>query len=308
MINLFHIQDYDINTAKFNHWLHGDIVEEFTERFCRYTGFKYGCPVNSATTAIMMLTRLYGKNHPFDIPSIIPPVVLNAIIEGGGSYKFVDDTDWVGHRYTMYKDSMTIIDSAQEVEADLGIDMPESHIVIYSFYPTKPVGSCDGGMICSNNQGIIENLQILSRNGLGQARNSWEQCPMWIGWKFYMNSIQAFIANENLKRLDDKKDKLAIVRAVYNNQFGLNNTSDHLYRIRVENNERFIEHAKRAGIVCGIHYRATHQYLIYKTDMSAMPKSEEEERHTISIPFHEKLTTDDMIRVIKCVKTSGLLI
>ena len=57
----------------------------------------------------------------------------------------------------------------------------------------------------------------------------------------HWTSPQAFIANENLKKLDEKNSRLDEIRSVYNDAFGYNNTSRHLYRIRVRQNNSFIQ-------------------------------------------------------------------
>ena len=38
MINLFNIPNYNIDTSKFNHFIHGNIVEEFESNFRDYVG------------------------------------------------------------------------------------------------------------------------------------------------------------------------------------------------------------------------------------------------------------------------------
>ena len=78
MINLFNIPNYKINTADFTHYLHSKHVQEFENNFCEYVGAKYACSVNSATNAIFL--ALLDKNAHLKIPSMIPPVVANAIL------------------------------------------------------------------------------------------------------------------------------------------------------------------------------------------------------------------------------------
>lgn len=310
MIKLFNIPNYIIDTSKFSNLVNGDNVQEFTQNFCKYTGFKYGCPVNSATNAIIMIAFLVNDPN-FKIPSIIPPVVLNAIVLGGQKYKFTDHIDWVGHPYVMsITDKMAIIDSAQEVRRSFGQRCLKNDLVIYSFFPTKPIGSCDGGMICSNNQELIKQLTILSNNGMCQSENSWNKHIECIGWKFYMNSIQAYIANENLKRLDEKREKLDKIRNIYNNELEISDqTSYHLYRIKVTNNKQFLVYMKENGIICGIHYRCLHTLPTYQLEeYPKLPKSEFISTHTASIPFHEELTELEILKVIKCVKSSGMKI
>ena len=304
MINLFHIPNYAVDTAQFTHILHGDIVDKFTENFCKYVGVQYGCPVNSATSAIFLIS-LYNQGLKFSIPTMIPPVVLNAVKNSKSDYELIDDTLWVGGPYIMYSSkSGDIIDSAQEVKR---VNLREDDIIIYSFYPTKPVGSCDGGMICSNNKEIIDFYKLASNNGMEYSSNSWEQEVQFAGWKMYMNSVQAYIANENLKRLDDKKAKLRQVRDIYNSEFGYSNTSEHLYRINVKDNQEFVKYMKSNYVVCGIHYKCTHTNPVYGNG-ERLPNSEHAETTVISIPYHEKLTEKEILWIVKCVKLSGMMV
>ena len=62
---------------------------------------------------------------------------------------------------------------------------------------------------------------------------------------------------------------------------------------------------RERGIACGIHYKACHnQKLFHPWDdrHQSLPLSEQEEISTVSLPFHEKLTTSEIIRVIKNAK------
>ena len=295
MIQLFNIPQYKIDTSRFSSLLHDKIVREFEENFCEYVGGKYAVSLNSATTAIFLL--LNTLKIKIQVPSIIPPVVVNVLIHAGGDVEFNDDIGWVGGSYSLNK---WIVDSAQRVDRDQCKNF--AGVTFFSFYPTKPVGGCDGGMIVyNNNPDITEYIRTLSFNGMSQEQNNWERKQTMIGYKAYMNSIQAYIANENLKRLDEKKEKLSEIRLAYNNEFGLSHTSDHLYRVKVTDNKDFIKKAKDAGIVCGIHYEAAHQNLVFgKTDQH-LPLSDEAAKTMVSIPFHEKLTKKEIQTVIRFV-------
>jgi len=302
MIQLFNITDHVIDTSKFSHYLHGTIVEEFENNFLEYVGAKYACSVNSATNAIFLM--LLNKNITVKVPSLIPPVVLNAIITSGNKVQFTDDVDWIGHSYILHEfDDYKIIDSAQRVDRNqFANEANDSDLMFFSFYPTKPVGSSDGGIIVSNDKAKIDYLRTLSFNGMSFSTNNWERKIMMPGYKFYLNSIQAYIGNENLKLLDAKKVKLSAVRDYYNKELGYNNTSDHLYRINVKDRSKFMNDMKSAGIVCGIHYECQHNNPVYFFSNSTCPKSNEISKTTVSIPFHEALTTKDMEYVVNQIK------
>jgi dTDP-4-amino-4,6-dideoxygalactose transaminase len=303
MIQLFNIPNYTIDTSKFSHYLHGSNVKEFENRFAEYVGAKYAVSVNSATNAIFLM--FLNKGVTVNVPSLIPPVVLNALITSGNDINFIDDIDWIGGSYILHEfKDYKIIDSAQRVDRDqFALEAMDNDLMFFSFYPTKPVGSSDGGIIVSNDLEKIEYLRTLSFNGMSFAENNWERKITMPGYKFYMNSIQAFIANENLNRLDDKKMKLSVIRDIYNKEMGYNNTSDHLYRINVTNRDLFINKMRSAGIVCGIHYEAMHRHSVYTNGKEFdCPISDNESMQTISIPFHENINKHDIEYIISHIK------
>ena len=282
MINLFNIPNYKIDTADFNHYLHSTHVKEFEDNFCEYVGAKYACSVNSATSAIFL--AMLDKQAHVKVPSMIPPVVCNAILTAGCSLDFTDDTEWVGDSYILHEfNNYKIIDSAQKVDKNQFIkEANNDDLMIFSFYPTKPIGSSDGGIIVSNDYEKIKWFKEATMNGMTYAHNNWDRNIQFPGYKMYMNSIQCYIANENLKLLDFKKMKLKTVREKYNSNLGYNNTSDHLYRINVSNRAEFINNMRKQNETC-----------INSSKIS---------KQTVSIPFHEKLTTEEVKLIIKNVK------
>lgn len=304
MISLFHTPNYTIDTSRFSNLLHDKIVREFEENFCNYVGARYGCSVHSATSAIFLIFSMIQPEQIVRVPSIIPPVVLNALINAGCMIEFTDNVEWVGNSYVLHEfnPGIKIIDSAQRVDRNQFDREADGYdLMFFSFYPTKPVGSCDGGMIVSNSRARIDELRQLSFNGMTFAEKHWEREVKMVGHKMYMNSIAAYIANENLKLLDHKKERLEKVRSAYNKAFHYRNTSDHLYRVRVHDNIKFIEEAQRAGINCGIHYFAAHHNKVYQDGIQCrhLRLSDYEHQHTVSLPFHEKLSSSDILKIIE---------
>jgi dTDP-4-amino-4,6-dideoxygalactose transaminase len=314
MINLFEVNDYKVDTSKFSNLLHDKIVREFEENFAAYVGAKYACSANSASSLIC----LSNVKCPsiFEIPSIIPIVVPNAIIRSTepkasrkAPYFLVrDNVGWVGGSYTICNSKSTgmkVIDSAQKVErGQFKNEANPKDWMIFSFYPTKPVGGCDGGMIVSDDKDAIDWFRLATLNGTSPSHNNWERKICFAGWKMHINSIQADMANENLKRLDEKYEKLKRIRDIYNEALSCKNTSNHLYRIKVRNNQIFIRAMQKLGITCGIHYKAVHLNEIYSKHIfndQAFPLSDKEQKTTASIPFHENLGGNDLESIIEKV-------
>ena len=304
MIQLFNINNHIIDTSEFSNLLHDDIVSEFENKFAQYVGAKYACSVNSATNAIFL--SMLNKNTVVDIPSMIPPVVANAIITSGNEVRFYDDVDWVGHSYILHEfEDYKIVDSAQKLEPNQFMKECESNdLMIFSFYPTKPLGGSDGGMIVTDDYDKYKWFKSAVLNGMTYADNNWERGISFPGYKFYMSSIQAKIIMNNFKSFDKKMRSLSNLVDIYNKELGYENTSKHLYRIEVLDNKEFIENMKRDGIICGVHYSALHQNSVYNEgrEFLRLPKTEKSQRRTVSLPMNEKLSFNETEYIIDKVK------
>lgn len=299
MIKLFNINNYKIDLSKFDNLLHGKNINEFENLIANYVGAKYACSINSATNAIFLL--FLNKNIEVSVPSMIPPVVLNALITSNNKIKFTDNINWVGGSYILHEfKNYKIIDSAQKIEKNQFLkEANPQDVIFFSFYPTKPIGGIDGGMIVSNDLEKISWLKEAVMNGMTYAENNWERKIKFPGYKMYMNSLQAEIAMKNFKKLPEVYNKLDEIKNFYNKNLNLQNTSNHLYRIEVNNNQEFIKNMRKDGIICGIHYEAQHLNQTYSKNKQFCPNSEILSKKTVSIPFHNKLTKNNLNYIIK---------
>jgi len=303
MIQLFNINHHTIDTSEFSNLLHDDVVIKFERIIAQYVGAKYACSVNSATSAIFL--SLLNKNVTVDLPSMIPPVVANAIITSGNKINFIDDVDWVGHSYRLYQfDDYKVVDSAQKLEKNqFQKECNPQDLMIFSFYPTKPLGGSDGGMIVTDDYKKYKWFKEAVLNGMTYAENNWERGISFPGYKMYMNSIQAEILMNNFVKFEKKMGVLNTLVNIYNKELGYNNSSQHLYRIEVVYNKKFLEKMNKAGIICGIHYPALHLNSIYNGGKKLdCPMSKKLEHRTVSLPMNEKLTFFELEYVIDKVK------
>ena len=301
MINLFHLNYHKINTGDFNHVLHGNIVNTVEEEIANFVGAKYGVGINSATNAL--LQSILNKKKDITIPTMIPPVVCNAVVTSGNNLSFNDNTEWVGDSYIFAKfDDYKIVDSAQKLEKDqFKKECNDKDLMIFSFYPTKPLGGVDGSIIVSNDKNKIEYIRTLAYNGMSQEKNSWDRKQSLPGYKFYLPSINANVIYSAFSQYESKLARLKNVKEYYNEQLNLNNTSNHLYRIRVKNRKELIQKFEDNNISYGIHYNCQHKTQCFKKNIS-LEKSEKESEETISIPFHEELKLKDQKLIINLVQ------
>jgi len=307
MIQLFKVNNHNIDTSEFSNLLHDNVVEEFEKTIANYVGAKYACAINSATNAIFLIFKMEEFLNPrkITIPSIIPPVVANAIITSGNIVRFNDDVDWVGDSYILHKfRKFKVIDSAQKLEPQqFRKECEPDDIMFFSHYPTKPLGGADGGVIVTDDYNKYKWMKEAVLNGTTFAENNWERGISFPGYKFYMNSMQAKIVMNNFKSFNQKMKVLGKLVNIYNKEFGYENKSKHLYTIEVLDNEKFIQNMKDAGIICGIHYPALHKNPIYNNGLQFnCPKSEKLEKRTVSLPMNESLSFLETEYIVDKVK------
>jgi UDP-4-amino-4,6-dideoxy-L-N-acetyl-beta-L-altrosamine transaminase len=306
MINLFEFDNHIIDTSTFDHYLHGDIVSEFEQQICEYVGAKYAASFFSASYALYAIMKSSACHTPdmITIPSIIPAVVPNALVDSGTDIKFGSDVDWVGGAYRLCSG---VIDSAQQLDRNQYGDhvwenQGDNGLMVFSFYPTKPLSSLDGGIVVSDDKTKIDDLKSLSFYGMEYSEDSWSRIQKQVGFKAYMSTMQATIASRNLENLDIKYEKIDEIRSIYNKAFGLHNTSRHLYRIEVNNNLHAIEHFKSKGIVCGIHYSPQHINPVFSKfdceDNFSHNNVLDASKRTLSIPLHDKLTSEEVSYIV----------
>jgi len=324
---LFNINNYNIDMSSFEHQLHDPVETELEKEFAAYVGAKYACIANSASSIMSLLLMTIRQNipqqflslYPIKLPSMIPVAMANIVHNSAVPAVWSDDVDWVGHSYVLYDSKMAlyrldpkalsfkIIDSAQEVRRNqFKEDANDEDVMVFSLYPTKPVGGIDGGVLVSNDLEKVNYFRAAMHLGVGSHKigdGSWEKALLLPGWKLHPNAAQCYVALENLKKLDEKYEKIDKIAEKYNDAFSLDNKSRHLYRINVKDRRPFMAKMKELGIQTGIHYAPAHYYPFYDiAEANSLDKTIEQGKTTVSIPLNETHTDDDIDFIIKSIK------
>tara|TARA_R110000824_G_scaffold23260_11_gene83785 strand:- start:282 stop:1277 length:996 start_codon:yes stop_codon:yes gene_type:complete len=323
---LFNINNYTIDTSKFSHILHDEVESQLEIEFAEYVGAKYACIANSASSLLTLCAIAISRfgdalnKYPVKIPSMIPVVVPNLLHNTNLWWAWIDDVDWVGSSYVLYdaKDALTeygvseesfkVIDSAQEVRRNqFAEDAEDEDLMVFSLYPTKPVGGMDGGVLVSNHKEKVDWFRTACHLGVSSKsldNGSWERTLEFPGFKYHPNSAQCYVALNNLRKLDEKNNRLDDIKEKYNSEFGLNNSSRHLYRIDVENRKGFQDKMKDLGIDTGIHYNPAHleKSFVDTPIYDRLENTIQKSNTTVSIPFNEGLEEKDVDLIIKSIK------
>lgn len=288
----------------------GEKVFEFEKKLAKFAGSKYAVALDSCTSALFLSVKyitkeIGGWDTLIGIPSMTVPLVANAIKEAKGQVVFTDDIDWVGTSYNLQ--GTNIYDSAHELYRDCYKKYPKGSTVCLSFYPTKPLGSADGGAILTNDKKFADWVRSISCYGRNQStkyQDSWEYEVEMIGYKRHYTNLQAALCMSQLERLDETNKIKGVIRNSYNAAFGLNNTSDYLYRMFIPKRDAFIKYMLKNGMGCGVHYKPMHMMEAYDDAVLVGDKAKVEKgyKETVSIPFYAGMTAEEIVKVIKFVK------
>ena len=288
----------------------GNLVFEFEKKLAKFAGAKYCVTTDSCTSALFLSLDYFNRITQWKmerqtgvvgVPSMTVPLVANAIEEAGLTCVFTDDVDWVGTHYNLY--GTNIWDSAHELYRGCFKQYPKDAVVCLSFYPTKPLGSADGGAILTNDKKMADWLRSASTYGRNQGKryqDSWDYEVIMMGYKRHYTNLQAALCMSQLERLDITNVNRKIIRNVYNLAFSQDNKSDYLYRLQIKDRDKFIKYMRKNGMACGVHYKPMHMMEAYKDTpvIGSKEKLEEAYKHTVSIPFYADMKGEEVQKVI----------
>jgi dTDP-4-amino-4,6-dideoxygalactose transaminase len=296
----------------------GSVVTEFENELAAYLGAKYVVATSSCTSALFLSLKWErvhkGRTNIF-IPSMTVPLVYDAAHEAGMNVAFDMRTDWVGSHYQISGSS--VFDSAHELRRDQFSTMKKRYMlddlsVCFSFYPTKTVGSADGGAIATDDKEFAEWAKQQTTYGrtADQYKSLWDYDVVDLGHKLHYTNLQAAIALEQLKRLDETNERRRGIARWYTSELGNDEHpaqspehSDYLYRIDVPQRDYFLEYMKKNGIECNVHFKPLHLMTPFKDVVMYGKESVEEAfKKTVSLPFYDLLTNEEIEYIIKTVK------
>ena len=285
----------------------GNIVFEFEKELAAYLGAKYVVAVDSCASAIFLSLKYEAEQglKEVTIPSMTVPLAANACLEAGLKIKFNNQTDWIGSAYEII--GSNVIDSAHQLQKGQ-YKAYRGKKLCFSFYPTKTIGSADGGAIATDDKDFADWVRSISTYGRDQKPNrgnSWDYEVQIVGYKRHYTNLQAAICLEQLRRLDETSAKRKRIIAIYNQALGYQNKSDYLYRINIADRDRFIQFALENGVECGVHFKPLHLMTPFKNiPMSKADKKKVEKAYqiTVSLPLYDTMTDREINKVIAVVK------
>ncbi len=321
----------------------GNVVEEFEDRLAEYLGVKYAVAVSSCTAALHLSLLTLGMRSGKRVVTTPMTFVatVNAILYTGALPVFADVDRETGlldlsklssradiilpvHLYgQMWDASFTnsawvLEDAAHAFEIKAG---QESSGACFSFYPTKSITSGEGGAFATNSLDLAEMVRLMRNHGMTKDANKRYEKPYqhWdmelLGYNYRMSNIQAALLLGQLDRIDELKNRRALIWDVYksafmcNSKIGLIKTDSSsaklMFTILVENRDKVLHELQDRGIGVAVNYRPVHLLDYYRKRFGFkegdFPNAEYIGNHTISLPLYPKMTTSEIEYVIEKV-------
>ncbi len=347
----------------------GPKVKRFEEAFKAYVGAPYAVPLTSATAGLHLTLLALGIKEGDEI--ITTPMTfastVSMIILCGGTPVLADiepgtlniDVKRVREKITPATRAVIPVHFAgQSCDMDPLFAIAKEHgltviedaahavgteykgqrigsldsISIFSFHPNKNITTGEGGMVCTADENLAEEISLMKFHGMN--REAWKRFAasgtpnydiMMPGFKYNMMDIQAAIGIHQLPRLDGFIDRRKEIAEFYNREFAdlpelalpayapyQQRHAWHLYTplVRIEklniDRDRFMEELKKHNIGSGLHYKAIHHHAWYREHMpladEALPNASYASQRILSLPLFPKMSDDDARDVVAAVK------
>lgn len=213
----------------------GPHVQEFEEEFAKYNDIKHAVAVNSGTGALDVALRHYRlEGQEVIVPTNTFISTPNSVIFAGGKPVFADmkadtlcvDVNDVKRKASSKTAGVIVVHIAglvcpqinelKEFCEEKGLflleDAAHAHGALkdgkkagtfgdagcFSFYPTKVMTSCEGGMIITNNEQVAEDARCLRSCGQNAQRQA-----VTLGHNWRLSEVAAVVGKHQLRHLEE---------------------------------------------------------------------------------------------------------
>jgi len=347
----------------------GPKVKRFEEEFKAYVGAPYAVPLSSATAGLHLALLAMGVGPGDEV--ITTPMTfaatVNVILHAGATPVLADiepgtlNIDVQAVRRKVTERTKVIVpvhfaglpcdmDPLFALADEFGIKVMEdaAHAVgteykgtrigsfdtvsVFSFHPIKNITTGEGGMVCTRDEKLAEEVSLLKFHGM--SREAWKRYSsqgtpnydiVLPGFKFNMMDIQASLGIHQLRKLDRFIEKRTEIAEYYNAAFAevdeivtpaaapyVYRHAWHLYTplVRIErltiDRDAFMAELKKENIGTGLHFKAVHHHPYYRENLPVpvgeLPHADYASDRILSLPLFPKMTMEDAQDVVEAVK------
>ena len=330
----------------------GEKLHDFEKKFASYISTNYSVGVANATDGIKIVLKSHGigKNKKDQVITVshTAPATISGIISAGAQPVLCDIKEnflidekqlsslinkntkaiMIVHIYGYAVNLKNLKKLCNKKKLLLIEDCSQAHGAtingkkvgsigdygIFSFYPTKNLGSFgDGGIVTMNNKEKYNKIKMLRNYG----HNS-KGVTIYNGDNSRLDTLKAIILSERLKKLNSENLIRIKIAKRYNSNLqrlpiklpvfkeNLSNVF-HLYVIRVDKKLRnkLIIYLKKNKIIAGIHYKIPnflHPAFKKKVLYNNLKNSKKIADEILSLPMYPELKISEQNKVIKVIK------
>ncbi len=190
----------------------------------------------------------------------------------------------------------------------------------WSFHAVKNLATGDGGMVTTDDSAVAERVRQLRWCGID--RSTWDRDAGKYGWEYeisrdgekaHMNDITAALGRVQLRRLDEMNYKRWTIAHRYSRNFSSlgwartaaldSGSSNHLYVLRVQDRNRFVDYLLANGVSAGVHYKPLTHYPHLFPGEHYVPVTERVWQTLVTLPLFPDMTDGEIEQVIAAVRS-----
>jgi len=342
----------------------GPNVNEFEKKWQEFIGCKVAIGLNSATAALHLALKVFKfpEGKKILIPALtfastatavlynrlIPVFVDSDLVTLGMSLEDLEkkyDKDCVAVIPVHYSGHPVPMDKLVPWAKEKGLKVIEDcahtaggiykgkklgtwgDIGCFSFEEKKCMTTGDGGMICSNDPELLEDVKAY--RWVGIDKDNWKTAQAYtdtnkdamhwfyeinlLGYKYNMNDLSAAIGLAQLKKLPRmNKRRSEIIRHYLN---GINEIEGieplipfepekyfyQMFGIRSDNRDELMIYLKSKGVATGCHYTPLSIQPLFKEFGGDCPFVENEHKKFITLPLHTELKMNEITFIIQSI-------
>jgi dTDP-4-amino-4,6-dideoxygalactose transaminase len=345
----------------------GPRVEQFENAFARYKGAPYSAAVSSGTAAIHLALVALGIGPGDEViaPAMTFCSTVHSVVHTGATPVLVDcdrstfniDPEQIERHVTPRTKAIIAVHMCGRCcEMDPILDIARRHglrviedcahaiestsrdrpaglmgdLGCFSFYPTKNVATCDGGMVIARSRALYERVKILSLHGM--TADAWSRFVggpsgyevVDAGFKYNMTDVAAALALPQLVSVEGRWRQREQLWRAYNERLAAlplqlpapspaeSRHALHLYTPLLASEEigasreQIIAALDAENIGVGIHYVPVHQQPYYRERFgfqdSDFPNASYVGERTISLPLSAGMSEKDVEDIAAALK------
>jgi perosamine synthetase len=346
-------------------WLaHGPNNHEFEKMFAALVGVPHAVSLNSCASALFLAVHAAGITGEIILPSFTFVASANAVVTGGARCVFADiDYDTccldVAHLEALItprteaimpvhfggqaadmpriaalaqKHGLKIIeDSAEAIGATCaGKQTGSWGTGCWSFYPTKNIGTGEGGMLTTTDAALAEKARAIAGHGVASTtwarekkEKPWLRAATFAGFNFRMSNLQAALGVVQMKKLPHMNAARRKHAAQYNGAldrdfFDLPVEAPgrqhvyQMYTVKLKSIDRtaFLAELRQRGIGATVHFDPpVHTQPYYAETLGFgklhLPFTEKVCASIVTLPMYPSMTNDDVDYVAQAANAAA---